>query len=213
MGKKMDIKTATRQSSQQQKQKSGFFGWILCFVLLNLALFFVITSVPKITLNVEDSTDYKSVNITIKKLGFYPLKSLVVKLDEEEITLSSLGAVYSATLTKNGTLEVVATNLNGMSTTIYENITAIDTYPPDIYTELTADNQILVSFEDSLSGVDIDSIYAVDTDNQRITPASVSDASALFDYTGGDIDIYVYDKVGNEAKAHVSETIVDSTNE
>lgn len=211
MEKRIDSATLKRPISQKHRRSDGLFGWILCFVLLNLALFFIITSVPKVVLTVEDSTDYKSVNINIKKLGLYPLRSLVAKLDDEEITLSSLGAVYSATLIQNGTLEVVGTNLNGMQTTIYENITSIDTYPPDIYAELTADKQILVSFEDALSGVDIGSIYALDADSKKVSPSAVSDTSVLFDYAGGDMDIYVYDKVGNEAKTHVSETITDST--
>lgn len=213
MEKRIDSATLKRPISKKRRRSNSLFGWILCFVLLNLALFFIITSVPKVVLTVEDSTDYKSVNINIKKLGLYPLKSLVAKLDEEEITLSSLGSVYSATLTKNGTLEVVATNLNGMQTTVYENITSIDTYPPDIYAELTADKQILVSFEDSLSGVDIGSIYAVDAEQQQRYPVSTTDTSVLFDYSGGDMDIYVYDYVGNEAKTHVSETIISSTSE
>ena len=54
---------------------------VLPLVVLNLFIFFLATSTPRVELTVGDTKDYKSLDISIKVKSLLPVKSLKVTLE------------------------------------------------------------------------------------------------------------------------------------
>lgn len=89
-------------------------------------------------------------------------------LDDSPLSYTKNGNTYVATATKNGTLEVVATNLNTMSQTIYERIDNIDSTSPTIFAQLVKKGVLNITFEDGHSDIDYESIYAIDSNDKKL---------------------------------------------
>ena len=161
-------------------------------------------------MTIEDTTDYKTVDLVIKKHALLPLRSLRVKLENEPVPLKKeRDQSYSAQVTKNGTLEIVAVSINGMSTTIYDYIGSIDDTPPVIFAELGEEDTVIVSFEDALSGIDYNSLYAIDNKGKKIDPLSIDRAedSVVFRFDTATLEVHVLDNVGNQALATFNQEI------
>ena len=60
---------------------------VLPLVVLNLFIFFLATSTPRVELTVGDTKDYKSLDISIKVKSLLPVKSLKVTLESNEVEL------------------------------------------------------------------------------------------------------------------------------
>ena len=84
------------------------------FLVVNLAIFFIVTATPRIEMNISDTTDYKTVDVSFKIHSFLPLKKMTTTLESEAIEFKKEKGVYHAVLTNNGTLEIYALSLNGM---------------------------------------------------------------------------------------------------
>ena len=174
---------------------------ILPFILVNLVIFLLVTAQPDFEVTVDDPGDYQHANVTVLVKSALPKKEFFVLLDTDEIELEQDGKKYTATIDRNGTLTVSMTLFNGMCKTEYENISCIDDAPP-IITEADATTGY-VSFyvDDTGSGVDYDSIYAVDDDGKEISPSLIDkgEDEVVFNYTTASIEVHVSDKAGHEA--------------
>lgn len=209
--------------SRQQRHQEGrisvknfllFYG--IPFVIINLIIFFLATSRPKVTMEVIDEHNFQNVTLTVKVNKFYPIKKLEVLFDNEplELTKEETGTslIYSANLTKNGGISAVVYGFNGMSDAAYDNVGSIDQEPPVIQGEVTQVNkntEVLVSFEDTQSGIDFSSIYATTPTGLRVDPLSVDEANseATFNLDSfGSLDVHVSDKIGNQSVAHFNQT-------
>ena len=184
--------------------------WILPFIVINLLILYIVTAQPNFTVNIEDPGDYKTavVNIAVKSL--FPRKEVVATFNDEPLELEKLsGKTYTATVAANGVLSVTVTNKNGMSKTVYENISNIDDTPPRITEDDSASGYISVYVEDTQSGIDYDSVYALDTDGKRILPSLVDEGEGLlvFNFDTPSIEIHVCDKTGYEALADYNVTV------
>ena len=210
-------------NSRQQRQNGGrisignfllFYG--IPFVIINLIIFFLATSRPNIDLEVVDEHNFKNVALTIKLNKFYPIKNLEVLFNNKPLELNKeetgTSIIYTATLDKNGGISAVVYGLNGMSDAAYEKVGSIDEEPPIIQGEVTQvgkNSEVLVSFEDSQSGIDISSLYATTPNGLRVDPLSVNEANneATFNLDKfGSLDVHVSDKVGNQSVAHFNQT-------
>jgi hypothetical protein len=137
-----------------------------------------------------------------------PLAAFDVKLDDTPLNLENLGGGhYKTSVDKNGTLEVTVRYINGMSRTQYEHIGSVDDQPPLISGEELDGNMLTVSFDDAQSGVDYDSIYGMDANEERVLPRSIDDAAhtAVFQITTDRLEIHASDKLGHEAVCNFSE--------
>ena len=134
-------------------------------------------------------------------------------LDDTPLSYSKSGNVYVATATKNGTLEVVATNINTMSQTIYDHIDSIDTTAPTIFAQLVKKGILNITFEDNQSTIDFDSIYAIDSKDKRLTPVEINEEEhrATFEFKTDSIKAYVSDIVGNEAEVEFNNSEINQT--
>lgn len=197
-----------RTRSGQKKKKSSFWQvllkYVLPFIAINLIIFFVVTSRPDFTVNVEDNGDYQSASLTITMKTIYPHKDFTVTLAGEPVELEKEDKkTYTAQLVGNGTLEVSVTNLNGMNKTVFENIDCMDDEPPVITEDDSAMGYVSMYVEDTQSGVDYDRIYAVDGIGHKIEPANIfrDESLVVFEFDAAPLEVHVFDNSGRESIA------------
>ena len=197
-----------RNRNGQRKKKSGFLQvllkYILPFIVINLIIFFIVTSRPDFTVNIEDNGDYKTASLTINVKTIYPRKEFKVTLADEPVELEETDRnTYKATLEGNGTLEVSLTNLNGMNKTVYENVNCMDDDPPVITEDDSAMGYVSMYVEDTQSGVDYDSIYAFDGNGKLIFPDNVfkDESLVVFNFDAAPLEVHVFDNSGRESIA------------
>ena len=123
--------TASRQDQRrthkpQKNGNTGFSRILLCYILpflvVNLAIFFIVTATPKIEIDISDTTDYKTLDVSFKIHSLLPLKKMTTTLESQPIEFQKEKGVYHAVLTNNGTLEVYVLSLNGMQAQDIEHI-------------------------------------------------------------------------------------------
>ena len=81
-------------------------------------------------MNISDTTDYKTVDVSFKIHSLLPLKKMTTTLESETIEFKKEKGVYHAVLTNNGTLEIYALSLNGMQAQDIEHIAVLDDTAP-----------------------------------------------------------------------------------
>ena len=193
------------KKKKKKKIESFFFFYFLPFVLLNVVIFFLATAQPDFTLKIDDTpNDLSKVSFSIENKGRLNFSSLTVRLDDVPVEFEKKDKnLYTATVDRNGTLEVVAGYFNGMSKTQYEHISTIDDAPPTINGEELDGTLLTVSFEDAQSGINFDTIYAIDAGGARVLPESVDEANFLcsFRIQTNSLEVHVSDLCANEAIA------------
>lgn len=154
----------TKRSWKDNKPLFTLVCYILPFILINLFILFLAISTPKVEYTVSDTRDYKTVDLSIKVRSLLPVKAMTVTLESKPIELKKEKGVYSTTLTTNGTLEIYVVGWNGMSDREYDHIATLDDGSPSIDQEnyVMENGQLSFTVEDSLSGINFDSIYAID---------------------------------------------------
>ena len=202
------------RNKEESSFKHTLLFYVLPFIIINLIIFYVVTAQPRFDVTTVDSMDYGSVNIELKLKSLFPVKSVSVELDDTSLELKKDGRTYTTLATTNGTLTVSLTNLNGMTKTEYLHINSIDDAPPIVNLDSDADNKIVLSFEDTQSGVDYDGIYGLDSAGKKIMPSLIDEGTSTvtFNYDGLYIEVHVPDKAGHEAIANFgAEASFDTT--
>ena len=197
-------KMRPRRRSDRKKKKSGSFllHYLLPFVLINFLIFYLVTVQPGFDLKIDDPGDYKSAKISIQLERRLPLGNFTVKLDDVPVEMERQSKkLYTASVERNGTLEVTVSYKNGMSRTKYEHISTIDDAPPVIVGEELDQTMLTVSFEDAQSGVNFASVYAVDADGTQIAPLNLDEKeqTASFQVLTSSLEVHAADHCGNEA--------------
>lgn len=175
--------------------------YILPFIAVNTILFLCVTTRPKITLELADTHDYLTTEITMTVKSWFPTNAISLSMENEELELvKEKGRTYKATITKNGTVEATVTNINKMSTTLFEPVNILDDYPPTIDESNTVDGILTITVSDSQSGIDFDSIRAEDSTGQPVEALNIdrtnSSVSYVMDPAG--LSVYIQDKAGNQ---------------
>lgn len=192
--------------------------WILPFLVINGILFFALTSQPNFEVTINDPGDFKSAEIVVKVKSWFPNNGLNVKLAETPIEMTEEdGKIYKAVVGTNGTLEVSMENKNGMNKIVYETVNCIDDTPPTFTESDNAAGFVSFYVDDSQSGVDFSSIYAIDSNGSTLTPSMIDEGESLvvFNYDTPAIEVHAFDNVGQEsvisfnntAPAEVSEVV------
>ena len=181
-----------------------FLFYILPFIIFNSIVFYCVTSRPRLSLELADTNDYLTTQATLKIKSYFPVKSMLVNLEGEEIQMEKTkGKTYVIPLTKNGVLEVRVENLNGMSTTLFEHVNILDDNPPSIEDTAILDGVVTLTVKDSQSGVNFDSIYAVNSAGEQVAPLTVDRSTCTLSYEMDPQGLHVYaqDKAQNEVQA------------
>lgn len=200
--------------NRQKRYRSTSDDWIsillyyiVPFVIVNGIIFFFVIARPKCTITVGETHDYLSTQVTLKVESWFPTKTISLSMDGEEIQLEKVkGRTYKATIYKNGALHVNVINLNGMSLTQFEHIDMLDDTQPEIEGFEVEDGIITIVFSDSQSGINFDSIYALDSVDTRHEPLTLdrSTATVTFEMDPAGLEVYAEDMVGNLVKATFS---------
>ena len=70
----------SQRRSRSPKKGSSFGHILLCYILpflaVNLAIFFIVTATPKIEMTISDTTDYKTLDVSFKVHSLLPLKKM-----------------------------------------------------------------------------------------------------------------------------------------
>jgi len=176
--------------------------WILPFIVINLIIFLIVTARPDYSITIDDPGTYRSASVTITIKSLFPHDDLEVSLASEPLELEKQDKkTYTATIETNGTLEVRLRNKNGIEEVTYENISIIDDTPPIVTVSDAAPGYISVNIEDSQSGVNFGSVYALDALGEVITPSLVDEGESLavFNYDSETIEIHAMDLLGHES--------------
>ena len=193
---------------EEKKPGNVVLFYIIPFLLINLLIFFLVTLRPKFKLHIEESSDFRTAEIQVEMHPRLPLAAFEVKLDDTPLNLENLGGGhYKASVDKNGTLEVTVRYINGMHRTQYEHIGSVDDQPPLISGDELDGNMLTVSFDDPQSGINYDSIYAMDADEERVLPSSIdeSENKAVFQVLTSRLEVHISDQLGHEAVANFPE--------
>ena len=203
----------TNVNEKPKKRRFSKLKYIIAFIFINVIIFFVVTAQPKFEVSIEAVENSKSVDIKVTQKSFFPLKSFTMMLDNEPLSFTKNGNTYEATATKNGTLEIVATNINTMSQTIYEKIDKIDSTAPTIFAQLVKKGELNVTFEDTHSDIDYNSIYEIDSNDKKILPAKVDkeEGRVTFHFDTYGIKAYVSDTAGNQGEVAFNNSEINQT--
>ena len=209
--------TASRQDQRrthkpQKNGNTGFSRILLCYILpflvVNLAIFFIVTATPKIEIDISDTTDYKTLDVSFKIHSLLPLKKMTTTLESQPIEFKKEKGVYHAVLESNGTLEIYALSLNGMQAQDIEHIAVLDDTAPSFDEEnvVMENGKLILTIEDSISGINYDSIYATDDSGTKILPDSCDkeNGEVTFKLEEGSLAVYVEDMAGNPNQAAFS---------
>ena len=175
--------------------------YILPFIVVNLIIFFLVTTKPGYDVTIADTNDYRTTDVTFTITSFMPLRSVTITLDGEPLDLTQIGRKsYRSTVTRNGVLEIHMENFNHMAITGYKVIDVLDNELPDVTSYTLTDGQLTLWLSDTQSGIDYENLSAVTGDGRKIAPLSVDKnaGTAVFEIDTTGLTVTVKDMSGNE---------------
>lgn len=184
--------------------------YILPYLVINGIVLLLVCSSPRISVEVKDTDNYISTEVSFTVKSLLPIKELNVALESEPVEYTKSGKTYTCTVDKNGTFTVDAKALNGMSRSVYTDINLLDDAAPSIDESSISYSRGELSFiiEDTLSGVNYTELYATADDGEQIKPSSTDTASGavtmLLPKTAEHVELHYEDMVGNAGTAKIS---------
>ena len=206
-----------RTRRKRQTESNDFLTvilfYILPFIIINSVIFYLFTAKPKLEITVGDTEDYLTTTATVHIRSFLPTKNLTIAKDGDAVEYEQTDSkTYSVPITSNGVLEVSIQNFNGMSAAEYAHISILDDVAPTVTDYSLDDDDVLtVVLEDTQSGVDFETIYAVDSDGDHVFPIS-QDRSAgevKFEMDSMGLTLHASDFTGNELQVTFSTHLDD----
>lgn len=188
---------------------SLFFFYIIPFIFINSLIFYIMTALPRIKISISEPINYKVVEISIIKKSLFPIKTISATFENQDLELKKLSNdIYIAQVNKNGTIKVDIKNLNNMSKSFYEYVGSIDDTPPTIEGNVD-ENEVIVTFSDEGSGIDYDSIYAIDSNNTKLKAKKIDKTNniAIFKYENKALEVHISDLANNDVTANFSDRI------
>lgn len=196
------------RSGNENRFLHNLLWYVLPFIVFNLLLLFLVTASPRIELTVGDTTDYKTVDVSLKVKSLIPIRKLTTTLESQDIEFKKEGGVYHATLTNNGALEIYVESWNGMPARQNEHIAVLDDTAPSIDEETVVmeDGKLELIAEDNISGINYEAVYATDDAGKRTAPVSYDKETGriTFDLEKGSLTVYLEDMAGNANQAAFS---------
>lgn len=204
-------KASARKRRYQKKSSNEalhvLLFYILPFVIFNGLLFFCVTTKPTLEVEIANTQDYLSTEVTVRVTSLFPSDEPAVSVDGEALELTKgKNKTYTATVYKNGSIEASVRNKNGMSALAFEQVNILDDNPPSVEDANIVDGVLTLTVTDSQSGVDFDSVYALNESNERVEPVSSNPETNTFSYemSSGTLQIYAKDRSGNEVHSNLT---------
>lgn len=195
-----------KNTSSQSGLSRFLLGFLIPYLIINgLVLLFVIQA-PTITASEPDTKDYQNAEVSFKVSSLIPLKSVTASIEGQDVPLEKSGSSYKCTVTNNGNLTVTAVAINSMTKSSHIQINLLDEANPVIDEDSVVLGAGYLEFvvSDTQSGVDWDSIYAVDSLGNNLKPTDVNKTTGkvTFSMAADSISVYVKDLANNEAQAN-----------
>ena len=172
-------------------------SYIFILLLILLPLLFFHPNISAKRINVDSATD-AIYNISVQTL--LPVKSVSATLDGEPVALIGKNSKeYTASLTKNGTLTIIAKSFNGQETCHSYEVTHLDTDKPVFIHSYTQGNQVFLVVQDTFSGINYAGITG-------LTPTSYDESTGTiaFDIPVEPQSVTIPDNAGNELTLLIS---------
>ena len=177
--------------------------YILPFLVFNAIVFYLVTAKPKFELTVEDTSDYQTTTATLTMKSWLPTKSIVMELDGENLELTKgKKRTYTTTLHRNGSLQAIVTNFNGMPEDNIKYVNILDDTPPTFSASYVEDGVLTVTLTDSQAGINYDSVYALNSTGERVLPLVANRDLNTFSFTmdSAGLRIFVQDMAAHQSR-------------
>lgn len=191
--------------------KTILLFYVLPYLLINGLIFYLVTVKPKYTVTVGETIDYTTTSMTLKIKSILPTRNLAVSLNGEPLEMEETDKkTYTAPITVNGTIEVYLESFNGMGIYTYEHVNILDDDPPAIEVTNVEDGILTIALSDSQSGIDFNSLHAIDSTGNMVQPLSVDklNYTATFQTDPNGMTLYVSDMSGLTSEQPLSITQV-----
>ena len=172
-------------------------SYIFILLLILLPLLFFQPNIAAKRINVDSATG-ATYNISVQT--FLPVKSVSATLDGEPVALICKNSKeYTASLTKNGTLTIIAKSFNGQKTCQSYEVTHLDTDKPVFIQSYTQEHQVFLVVQDTYSGINYAGITG-------LTPTSYDESTGTiaFDIPVEPQSVTIPDNAGNELTLLIS---------
>lgn len=184
--------------------------FVIPYIVINAAVFIIVTATPKVEVKVSDTDNYTSVTASFTVSSLLPLKDIAVTMESEPVEYKKSGSTYTAEITKNGTFYIEATAVNGMHSVGYADVSVLDDTPPVIDETSCHIEQGILTFtiSDSQAGVNWSSVYGISSDGEKSIPESVDKEKGrvAIPMLTDSMELHFEDMVGNQRSASVTAT-------
>lgn len=185
---------------------------ILPYIVINGLIFILVCSTPKVEIKVGDTSDYVSADVDFTVKSILPIKELEVTMESTNLDYTKDGSNYSCKATSNGTIQVRAKAVNGMTKMEFADVGILDDMAPSVDEQSASISQGILSFalSDTQSGVDFDSVYGVLDNGDRVEPETIDRelgmVSLKLPNDSEYVDLYFSDMVGNSRQGRITIT-------
>lgn len=196
-----------RYDSGRSELMTVLLFYILPFLVVNTIIFILVTTSPKSTITIGESSDYTTTTMEIKVQSLLPVKEMKITLDSNEVEYTKTASrTYTATLNSNGMVAVELFGINGMKNTTYAPVNILDDAPPEIKEPIIEDGVLSFRLEDTQSGVDYSTVHASSEENPDILPLSIDRSTGIvtFELQNENLTICAKDKIGNEVRTTIT---------
>lgn len=178
----------SRRSKAAKKERNEWrdvlLFYVLPFLVFNGLLLVLVASKPHITIQVANTKDYRTTTAKITVQSLLPIKEFASAQEGTPLLLTETKkGEYTADISRNGVIEIYARGMNGMTTTEYEHVNILDDVAPLIGEQYAIQDGILtLTLEDSQSGLDYQSVFAVTASGATLLPLSSDKQTGLFTF-------------------------------
>ena len=195
------LSVQTIQQATKCSTKGYLVGKILAgAVLVMLLLMPLLLNAPRFQSRVNGADDGITAQVTLDLHSIFPIEAITATLNGRTLSFERLeGKRYEAQVDQNGVIDLTITTKNGQLNQGQIAVSVIDQQSPTIVDDYQAGGMVYVTLEDDLSGVDFNSIYAIDADGNRIRPERVDPKhrQVAFALPTQSITLFIPDHKGN----------------
>ena len=190
-----------------RKERYSLQKQILSVVLLLFFLLPRLFILPDFSLNLSADANPGRPVYRIEVKNFLPVSQVTAAVDGSNLSVYETGnRSYSVEPTRNGTMTVTVTMANRQYMEKRIPVRNVDREAPKLLSNRQEKGHIYLYFEDELSGVDFENVYALDEDGKRIAPLSCDADTGCIEFASPEtmINVFIPDLAGNRLQLIVS---------
>lgn len=190
------------------KKSASRTGRIISYVILVILILLpVMFFKPNITVERTDVDYTANATYQVAVSSFLPTKDISAEINGNSVPIGrSDTGDYQLQVSENGLLTVEVTSFNGQIASKEYEVTYIDTEKPTLVRSYSKKGIVYLVLRDMYSGIDYDSISAVDSDGQKTEAHSLDKKNGIISYLIPEdpITVTIPDKAGNVLNLLVS---------